>query len=187
MHVLDASKSVGITSKLIGKEQANFKADVAAEYDAVKKNYLSRKSDKQYISIEDARKNAAITDWKNTTIYHVNQLGVQVFDEIDLDTIRNYIDWTPFFFTWEMRKKYPAILVVSFVGYQKYTQRIQENGYYQMILSPSVELDAVLCGRRKRLASGILLDHIFLFWVKIFCSKIDIFVTNRNFGRKSNF
>ena len=110
VHVLDASKSVGVMSKLIGKEQVDFRKDVANEYNAIKKNYLSRKIEKQYISIESARKNAPIIDWKNTLIHTPNQLGTQVFDNIDIVTIRSYIDWTPFFFTWEMRKKYPDIL-----------------------------------------------------------------------------
>jgi 5-methyltetrahydrofolate--homocysteine methyltransferase len=57
-----------------------------------------------------ARENATVTDWENSTIPAANQLGVQVFENIDIATIRNYIDWTPFFFTWEMRKKYPDIL-----------------------------------------------------------------------------
>ena len=110
VHVLDASKAVGVTSKLIGKDKANFQIAVATEYETIKENYLNRKSDKEYVSIASARENAAKTDWENLTIPTANQLGVQVFDNIDITTIRNYIDWTPFFFTWEMRKKYPAIL-----------------------------------------------------------------------------
>lgn len=110
VHVLDASKAVGVTSKLIGKDKANFQIAVATEYDTIKENYLNRKSDKEYLSIASARENAAKTDWENLTIPTANQLGVHVFDNIDIATIRNYIDWTPFFFTWEMRKKYPAIL-----------------------------------------------------------------------------
>ena len=118
VHVLDASKAVGVTSKLIGKEQANFRADVNSEYATIKENYLNRKSKKEYVSIEKARENAAETDWEKENIFPVNQLGVQIFEDIDIATIRNYIDWTPFFFTWEMRKKYPAILEDEFFGEQ---------------------------------------------------------------------
>jgi len=118
VHVLDASKAVGVTSKLMGKEQANFRADVNSEYATIKENYLNRKSKKEYVSIEKARKNAAETDWEKENIFPVNQLGVQIFKDIDIATIRNYIDWTPFFFTWEMRKKYPAILEDEFFGEQ---------------------------------------------------------------------
>ncbi|MBT4882060.1 MAG: methionine synthase, partial [Flavobacteriales bacterium] len=110
VHVLDASKAVGVTAKLIGKDKENFQANIGTEYDNIKENYLNRKSDKEYVSIANARENAAVTDWKNLAIPTANQLGVQVFEDIDIATIRNYIDWTPFFFTWEMRKKYPAIL-----------------------------------------------------------------------------
>lgn len=118
IHVLDASKAVGVTSKLIGKDKESFRADVGTEYDTIKENYLNRKSDKEYVNIASARQNAAKTDWEKLTIPTANQLGVQVFDNIDIATIRNYIDWTPFFFTWEMRKKYPAILEDEFFGEQ---------------------------------------------------------------------
>ena len=110
VHVLDASKAVGVTSKLLGKEKANFRISVTEEYETIKDNYLNRKSDKEYLSIGKARENAIVTDWENATIPSANELGVQVFENIDIATIRNYIDWTPFFFTWEMRKKYPDIL-----------------------------------------------------------------------------
>ena len=110
VHVLDASKAVGVTSKLLGKEKANFRISVTQEYKTIKDNYLNRKSDKEYLSIVRARENATVTDWENSTIPDANELGVQVFENIDIATIRNYIDWTPFFFTWEMRKKYPDIL-----------------------------------------------------------------------------
>ena len=110
VHVLDASKAVGVTSKLLGKEKANFRISVTQEYKTIKDNYLNRKSDKEYLSIGKARENAIVTDWENATIPSANELGVQVFENIDIATIRNYIDWTPFFFTWEMRKKYPDIL-----------------------------------------------------------------------------
>ena len=110
VHVLDASKAVGVTSKLLGKEKANFRTSVTEEYETIKENYLNRKSDKEYLSIGKARENATVTDWENATIPAANELGVQVFENIDIATIRNYIDWTPFFFTWEMRKKYPDIL-----------------------------------------------------------------------------
>ena len=110
VHVLDASKAVGVMSKLLGKEKENFRISVNEEYKTIKDNYLNRKSDKEYLSIGKARENAIVTDWENATIPAANELGVQVFENIDIATIRNYIDWTPFFFTWEMRKKYPDIL-----------------------------------------------------------------------------
>ena len=100
------------------KNKQNFRADVSAEYDTIKENYLNRKSEKEYVSIAKARENASVIDWEKENIPTANQLGVQVFEDIDIATIRNYIDWTPFFFTWEMRKKYPAILEDKVFGEQ---------------------------------------------------------------------
>jgi 5-methyltetrahydrofolate--homocysteine methyltransferase len=118
VHVMDASKAVGVTNKLIGSNHQDFQAKVADEYNAIKSNYLSRKSAKEYLSIKDARANNLQSNWQEMEITKPNQLGVQVFDEVDLAIIRNYIDWTPFFFTWEMRKKYPAILEDAKFGEQ---------------------------------------------------------------------
>ena len=110
IHVLDASKAVGVTNKLIVGNHQDFQAKVTDEYNAIRSNYLSRKSAKEYLSIKDARANKLQSNWQEMEIKKPNQLGVQVFEEVDIAIIRNYIDWTPFFFTWEMRKKYPAIL-----------------------------------------------------------------------------
>jgi 5-methyltetrahydrofolate--homocysteine methyltransferase len=118
IHVLDASKAVGVTAKLIGKEKQKFRVDVATEYDIIKENYLNRKSEKEYVSIAKARENLVITDWEKENIPPANQLGVQLFEDIDIAIIRSYIDWTPFFYTWEMRKKYPAILEDELFGEQ---------------------------------------------------------------------
>ena len=79
---------------------------------------MNRKSDKDYVSIENARGNAVKIYWEKEEIHTANQLGVQIFENIDIATIRSYIDWTPFFFTWEMREKYPAILEDDFFGEQ---------------------------------------------------------------------
>ena len=62
------------------------------------------------MSLVDARKNAFETDWKNIKITQPNNLGIQIFNDISIKEIRNYIDWTPFFYTWEMKKKFPLIL-----------------------------------------------------------------------------
>ncbi|MAU35952.1 MAG: methionine synthase [Flavobacteriales bacterium] len=118
VHVLDASKSVGVASKLLGKEKDVYRKEISTEYDVIKENYLNRRSVKDFISLEDARNNFYKVDWDQVSIHKPNQLGVQVFEDININTIRKYIDWTPFFFTWEMRKKYPEILKDKIFGEQ---------------------------------------------------------------------
>ena len=118
VHVLDASKSVGVASKLLGKEKDVYRKEISTEYDVIKENYFNRRSVKDFISLEDARNNFYKVDWDQVSIHKANQLGVQVFEDININTIRKYIDWTPFFFTWEMRKKYPEILKDKIFGEQ---------------------------------------------------------------------
>lgn len=110
VHVLDASKSVGVLNKLLGDRSDDFNTEINNEYEKIKQNYLQRKSQKKYLSLVDARKNAFETDWQNLKITQPNNLGTQIFTDISIKEIRNYIDWTPFFFTWEMKKKFPLIL-----------------------------------------------------------------------------
>ena len=110
VHVLDASKSVGVLNKLLGDRSDDFNTEINNEYEKIKQNYLQRKSQKKYLSLFDARKNAFETDWQNLKITQPNNLGTQIFNDISIKEIRNYIDWTPFFYTWEMKKKFPIIL-----------------------------------------------------------------------------
>ena len=110
VHVLDASKSVGVLNKLLGDRSDDFNTEINNEYKKIKQNYLQRKSQKKYLSLVDARKNAFETDWQNLKITQPNNLGTQIFNDISIKEIRNYIDWTPFFYTWEMKKKFPLIL-----------------------------------------------------------------------------
>jgi 5-methyltetrahydrofolate--homocysteine methyltransferase len=110
VHVLDASKSVGVLNNLLGDKSDDFNIEINNEYENIKQNYLQRKSQKKYLSLVDARNNALATDWKNLKITQPNKLGIQIFNDISIKEIRNYIDWTPFFYTWEMKKKFPSIL-----------------------------------------------------------------------------
>jgi 5-methyltetrahydrofolate--homocysteine methyltransferase len=110
VHVLDASKSVGVLNKLLGDKSDDFNTEINIEYEKIKQNYLQRRLQKKYLSLVDARKNAFETDWKNIKITQPNNLGIQIFNDISIKEIRNYIDWTPFFYTWEMKKKFPLIL-----------------------------------------------------------------------------
>ena len=118
VHVLDASKSIGVLNQLIGKKSKEYFHLVNDEYIDIKSNYLLRKSDKKYLTLAQARNNALETDWDKHLITTPSNLGVQVFESISLTEIRKYIDWTPFFYTWEMRQKYPDILTDKVFGTQ---------------------------------------------------------------------
>lgn len=110
VHVLDASKSVAVASSLLSEDQrTKFSADVKAEYELMREVHSRRKSDVEYISLQDARANKPQTDWSREVITKPNLLGVKVFDDYSLEELANYIDWSPFFSTWQMSGTYPRI------------------------------------------------------------------------------
>ncbi|MDG2265929.1 MAG: vitamin B12 dependent-methionine synthase activation domain-containing protein, partial [Candidatus Marinimicrobia bacterium] len=110
IHVLDASKSVSVCSKLLGSDSDNFKFEIKQKYAEIRNNYFNRRNQKEYISIEEARSNHFEYDWKGYHPITPNNLGVQHFENIDIEDIIPYIDWSPFFMSWEMKGKFPDIL-----------------------------------------------------------------------------
>jgi len=119
VHVLDASRSVPVASKLLTKEAGeseNFIAEIKEEYAKIREEFLNKKSDKNYISLEEARKNKFKIDWEKAKIVKPKFLGNKYFIDYDLAEIAKYIDWTPFFQTWEIHGKFPKILDDEIVG-----------------------------------------------------------------------
>jgi 5-methyltetrahydrofolate--homocysteine methyltransferase len=117
IHVNDASRAVTVAGNLLDDNSQKYTSDLRADYDAFREAFLNRSRDKNFLSIEDARKNKLQLDWENFTPVKPNVIGEQVI-EVDLDVLVPYIDWTPFFRTWELFGKYPAILTDEVVGEQ---------------------------------------------------------------------
>jgi len=110
IHVLDASKSVPVVSKLLSEDRQTFGEELRAEYERLSKDHAARQSAKNYASLAEARENKFKVDWSKTTIKKPNKEGVTVFENYDLGEIAKFIDWTPFFHTWELKGSYPKIL-----------------------------------------------------------------------------
>jgi 5-methyltetrahydrofolate--homocysteine methyltransferase len=113
IHVLDASKAVPVAQNLIGEEESQrdaYTESVRAEYEKMREGHLNRRKSKKYLSLQKARANKPAIDWSQPIADAPMQLGVQVFANYDLEEISRYIDWTPFFYTWEMKGRYPQIL-----------------------------------------------------------------------------
>ncbi|MCX6174539.1 MAG: methionine synthase [Ignavibacteriales bacterium] len=110
VHVLDASKSVGVVSSLLNKDAKEmFSKGIKEEYGKLKLGHAKKQSEKDFLTIERARKNKLNIDWSNYRIKKPKKLGVKVLQNYSLEEIRKYIDWTPFFMTWELKGKYPEI------------------------------------------------------------------------------
>ncbi|MCA1761605.1 MAG: methionine synthase [Flavobacteriales bacterium] len=116
VHVNDASRSVTVVERLLSSGKDAFIGELRKEYDKIRINHASKETRKQYLSIEDARKNKAEIDWSNYTPDIPKMLGTKVFEEYSLREIAGYIDWTPFFQTWDLHGKFPAILTDKVVG-----------------------------------------------------------------------
>ncbi len=117
VHVLDASRSVPVAGKLIGENTTGkYAADIKEEYKELAVQHADRQADKIILTFDQAKENKLSLDWENFETKTPNQLGVTVLDDIDLNIIKEYIDWTPFFQTWELRGKYPNIFEDEYVG-----------------------------------------------------------------------
>ncbi|WP_057830574.1 methionine synthase [Colwellia sp. TT2012] len=117
VYVSNASRAVSVVSKLLSKEhKAKFFADTRAEYERVRIRHYKKGPRSSLISLEAARANATPISFDDYTPKKPNKLGVTVLDDIDLNEVRKYIDWTPFFLTWQLSGKYPLILKHEVVG-----------------------------------------------------------------------
>jgi 5-methyltetrahydrofolate--homocysteine methyltransferase len=111
IHVLDASKAVTVASNLLSKDTGvSFAKEVKEEYIDMREKFLARKSDVEYVTLEQARANKYPIDWSRADIKKPNFLGVKVFEDYPLEELVDYIDWSPFFSTWDLGGTYPRIL-----------------------------------------------------------------------------
>jgi 5-methyltetrahydrofolate--homocysteine methyltransferase len=116
VHVLDASRSVPVASSLLSARKTEFVAGIRNEYEIMRERHRNKKQVKAYIPINKARENKPGLDWVNYVPPKPAFTDIKVYDDIPLDAVRHYIDWTPFFSTWQLRGKFPAILTDEIVG-----------------------------------------------------------------------
>jgi 5-methyltetrahydrofolate--homocysteine methyltransferase len=118
VHVNDASRAVTVVGNLLQKDNSTYKEQIRAEYDQFRARFLERGKIKEYLSIEEARINKLQIDWSSAEIFEPRNLGIQVLEEIALEVLVPYIDWSPFFRSWDLHGKYPDILSDDVVGRQ---------------------------------------------------------------------
>ncbi len=117
VHVLDASRSVTVVSNLLTEESSqSYISEIKADYLTTREQYLKRNADKKLIDIESSRKNKFSIDWEKTEITKPSFLGTKLLNDFPLEDLVDYIDWSPFFHTWELRGVYPKILSDEVVG-----------------------------------------------------------------------
>lgn len=116
VHVNDASRAVTVASNLLQKEtKENYVKAIREEYDNLREGYLNRSRDKNYLTIEQARKNKLQLDWSSFQPSKPNFIGTKIID-VELSELIPFIDWTPFFQSWQLFGKFPKILTDEVVG-----------------------------------------------------------------------
>ncbi|SDE42209.1 methionine synthase [Cellulophaga baltica] len=119
VHVNDASRAVTVVGDLLQKDTAlNYKKNIKLDYESFRDKFLSRTKKKEYKTIAEARENKFQIAWEESKIVKPNQLGIQVFEDVDLEKLEEFIDWSPFFRGWELHGKFPDILTDDVVGEQ---------------------------------------------------------------------
>ena len=119
VHVNDASRAVTVVGDLLNnRTNQKYVGDLKADYEKFREGFLKRTKKKEYLTIEQARLNKYKIDWSSSQTYKPNELGIQVIENLDLRELEDYIDWTPFFRSWDLHGRYPDILSDEVVGEQ---------------------------------------------------------------------
>ena len=118
VHVNDASRAVTVATNLLQSDtKVIYTKSIRDEYDALREGYLNRSREKNFLSIDEARKNKLKINWDNYEPVKPNFIGTKTI-EVELSELLDFIDWTPFFQSWELYGKFPAILTDEIVGEQ---------------------------------------------------------------------
>jgi 5-methyltetrahydrofolate--homocysteine methyltransferase len=108
IHVLDASRSVTVVSSLLGENKEDYVTDIMEEYDEMREDYYAGLEDRYFLTYDQAKEQKLVIDFDATPPAPTpNKIGVTVIDDVSLEDVVPYIDWNPFFQTWELRGRYP--------------------------------------------------------------------------------
>ncbi len=116
VHVLDASRSVSVAGSLLNQQKTEFLSTLDKDYEKLRLEFANKKTSKEILSYEASVHNKTKIDWNQTTFTVPTFTGHQLVNNISIETLIPYIDWTPFFIAWELHGKYPAILSDSTIG-----------------------------------------------------------------------
>jgi 5-methyltetrahydrofolate--homocysteine methyltransferase len=118
MHINDASRAVTVVGKLLKNDSRVYKNQIREDYDAFREQFLKRGKKKDYLPLEDARQNKFKINWESAEIVKPKELGIQILKDFDITKLESFIDWSPFFRSWDLHGKYPDILKDDIVGEQ---------------------------------------------------------------------
>jgi 5-methyltetrahydrofolate--homocysteine methyltransferase len=136
VHVNDASRAVTVVGDLLNKKTSHlYTAKLKKDYDEFRTKFLKRGKEKNYISIKEARKRKYKIDWQTAEIVKPKELGVQVLQQLSLKELLPFIDWSPFFRSWDLHGKFPDILTDEVVGEQATIMYAEAQAMIQNIIA----------------------------------------------------
>ncbi|PHQ30001.1 methionine synthase [Leeuwenhoekiella nanhaiensis] len=119
VHVNDASRAVTVVGDLLNPEtRLKYKADIKQDYALFRERFLTRGKKRDFLTLAQARENKWKLEWDAFEAFKPNEPGIQVIEDFELDKLVDYIDWSPFFRSWDLHGKYPDILEDEVVGEQ---------------------------------------------------------------------
>ena len=116
VHVLDASRAVTVASSLTSDRAKSYMDEIELEYDGIRKDFENRVGPSTQISIVESRKNSLQLKWEGYEPPKPTELGIKEFQDMNLKEIAKYIDWSPFFYAWDLKGKFPDIFESSTYG-----------------------------------------------------------------------
>ena len=136
VHVNDASRAVTVVGDLLNKKTSHeYVAKMKTDYDEFRTKFLKRGKEKSYITIKEARDRKYKIDWKTSEIVKPKELGVQILKQLSLKELVPFIDWSPFFRSWDLHGKFPDILTDDVVGEQATTMYEEAQQMVQDIIA----------------------------------------------------
>jgi 5-methyltetrahydrofolate--homocysteine methyltransferase len=110
IYVSDASRAVGVAQKLMSPEsREEYSQEISTSYNKIRISHAKRQSDKSLLDIEKSRENKLLINWEESQVTAPNSLGIQRFNDFNLELLLPYIDWSQFFITWQLAGRYPKI------------------------------------------------------------------------------
>ena len=169
VHVLDASRAVPVVGSFLSDDQRPaFIEKIHAEYEHVRIDYAKRGDAKNYVTLEAARKNCLVLDPLHIPTTP-NKLGLTSFENIALTELREFIDWTPFFLSWELRGRYPAILSDAAFGVEATKLFVDANALLDEIIEKKSIAARAVCGLFEAMRDGddvVVKDHARLHFLR---------------------
>ncbi|WP_375751541.1 methionine synthase [Vibrio sp. HN007] len=147
VYVNNASRAVGVCTTLLSDElRPAFIERLDKEYEKVREQHNRKKPRSKPVTLEQARENKVALDWDTYTPPKPAKPGVHIIEDMDIATLRNYIDWTPFFMTWSLMGKYPAILEHEEVGEEAKKLFKDANDWLDRVESEKLFTASGICG-----------------------------------------